>query len=92
MIFEFLIGTLITLFIWPILLIPALPPLDSTIENSVRSIFPYFTNGFSFVAYLMTPQLLGFIVVSSIAIWQFDNIYSIGLYVIRKMPFINIRE
>lgn len=70
--------------------LPNIPPLDSTITNSVQIITNYASNAVGFVSYLFTPPLLIFILTTSIILINFSVIYNTVMWVLRKIPFIAI--
>lgn len=90
MIFDFIIAfyyTLITTILDPL---PNIPDFPAVVQNSIDYIFGMVEQTLNILYYFIGREfLIGFSIIA-LAIVLFENIYHFIMYIIRKIPFVNI--
>lgn len=71
-------------------LLPNIPEMPNVVKDGVDLIFSYMVSITGFVAYLMTPPLLVFILTGTIVMLSWSLIYNGFMWVIRKLPVVGI--
>lgn len=71
-------------------IVPSLPQMPEEITSAITTVFSYLVGATNFVSWLLTPQLLVFIVSTSILILTFDTVYGMVMWVLRKIPYLGI--
>lgn len=86
MIIEFFLNSVASVLKLIFGILPSLPPMPEWITDFTVLISDFIIGGIFFVSYLLTPQLLIFLITTLVVITQFDIIYHGVLWVLRKLP------
>ena len=67
-----------------------LPELPAEIQTVVESLFPYMRAGLGFVFLFFNMDLVKIMLPFVIVVANFEKVYKIVMYVLRKIPFLGI--
>lgn len=85
MIFELIFAVFNTVVTGLFGIFPSLPEVPEVVETSGEWLLTVTRRAMGFVSWILTPQLLVAGIGALIAIWQFERIYHIVLYVIKRI-------
>jgi len=69
---------------------PTLPPIDSSIVTAGNWIVTTVGEGAAFASFVYGSTLLAALVGVAIVVWAFEPIYHVVMWVIKKIPFLNV--
>lgn len=72
-------------------ILPTLPPLPAEITTMMSYTIGIVNNVIPILHYMYGTALFNAILFLVVALWQIENIYAITMWVLRKIPFINIK-
>lgn len=84
--FDFLFIIIQLLFGWI-----QVPPLPAEIKLSVNSFLDLIFNNLSLFGFFVRPGTLRIIIPLSIFLFSFKYIYKLTMWIIKKIPFLNIK-
>lgn len=91
MIFDFLLAAAYALITGPISLIPDLPPMPAEIVSGLSTTNDLLFASVGFLKQLYSPLLFNLLLMLSIALLLFDQVYWFVMYILRKIPFLSIK-
>lgn len=68
-----------------------LPPIPSEISNSINSFLDLIFDNLSLLGFFVRPMTLKIVIPILIILLNFDLIYKIVMWLVRKIPFFNIK-
>lgn len=71
--------------------LPSIPPVPAAIESAASEVIGFVENGASLLHIIFAPALLSAAVVVILAMFFFHQIYFVVLWVLKKIPIINIK-
>lgn len=84
--FEFLFLIIQLLFGWI-----NIPPLPVEIKSSINSFLDLIFNNLSLLGFFVRPITLRIIIPLAIFLFSFKDIYKLTMWIIKKIPFLNIK-
>lgn len=72
-------------------LLPELPSMPTAITEPTTSFLSVVGKGLGFVQYLYGAELFIALIVVAVAIMQFERIYHFVLFIVKKIPILNIK-
>lgn len=91
MIFEALINMFVSVTTTLFSVLPSLPSTPESLVTATTSIVSYFAPGVYLLRYLFGTVLLNVALGVFMAVFVFEKGYTIVMFVLRKLPFINIK-
>lgn len=70
--------------------LPNIPNLPDNMLNSIDSFFEVLKNSVSFFYFFVSPTMVKSSIAIIFIISQFENIYKFTMFIIKKIPFINV--
>lgn len=67
-----------------------LPDLPSEVESVINQLFQYMETGMGFVFIIFDKDLLRIMLPFVLVVMNFDKVYKLVMYVLRKIPFLGI--
>lgn len=67
-----------------------LPDLPAEVETVINQLFQYMETGMSFVFIVFDRNLLRIMLPFVLVVMNFDKVYKLVMYVLRKIPFLGI--
>lgn len=68
-----------------------IPSFPDTLRNSINSFLDLIFNNLSFLGFFIRPSTLKIIIPLLLILINFKYIYKISMWIIRKIPFLNVR-
>lgn len=84
--FDFLFVIVRLLFGWI-----NIPPLPIEIKSSVNSFLDLIFNNLSLLGFFVRPATLRLIIPLAIFLFSFKYIYKLSMWIIKKIPFLNMK-
>lgn len=91
MIFEALWNTFVTVTQTLFSILPSLPDTPSALETASNAVTGYLAPGVYILRYIFTTALLNIALGVFLAVFVFERGYTTIMFVLRKLPFINIK-
>lgn len=91
MIYVLIITAAIALLAGVFVLMPDLPPIPSAIDTSINTALDLMQQGIYLIAYLIGAPLFYATIVVLIAVFAFEPIYHLIIWVLRKIPVLGIK-
>lgn len=67
-----------------------LPGLPSEVQTVIDTLFQFMSQGLNLVGFFCHPPVLKVIVPLTIVFMNFDKVYKLVMFVLRKIPFLGI--
>lgn len=67
-----------------------LPQLPEEVQSVVDSLFQFMGQGINLIGFFCHPSLIKVLVPLTIVFLNFEKLYKLVMFVLRKIPFINI--
>lgn len=68
-----------------------IPPFPEDLKNSINSFFDLIFNNLTFLGFFVRPTTLKIVIPLIIFIFNFKYIYKLSMWIIKKIPFINMK-
>lgn len=85
-VFELLFVILQLLFGWI-----NIPPFPDTLKGSINSFLDLIFNNLTFLSFFIRPLTLKIVIPLAIFLFNFKYIYKLSMFIIKKIPFFNIK-
>lgn len=86
MIFEFLIATVFTILQYTLGIFPSLPAMPQAIIDAGAWVIATVGSGAQVLSTIYSPPLFAAILTSIIVLVQFEQLYHLTMWIIRKIP------
>lgn len=68
-----------------------IPPFPDTLKNSINSFLDLIFNNLTFLGFFVRPATLKIIIPLAIFMFNFKYIYKLTMWIIKKIPFLNMK-
>lgn len=86
LLFEMVISLLEIVFGWV-----SLPEMPATLTRYVDKLIEYMASGMGFVTCVVNVSLVRTLLLLVIALESFDKLYSVTMWILKKIPFLGIK-
>lgn len=90
MLIELLLDLIQNIFTFIFTLLPNIPQVPASITTPINSFFDFIFNNAGIIGVFVDINLMKTIVPLTILVVNFDNIYKLIMWIIRKIPMLNI--
>lgn len=91
MILELLLSAIKGLLNLVVSLLPSLPELPDAFTGNLDTIFEFLRSSLGLFYFFIRPSTVMLALPISLAIVNFEHIYRFSMWIIRKIPFINVK-
>lgn len=91
MIFEALLNMVLSVLQTAFSVLPDLPDMPEAITGAMTAFYGMLELPIEYVQWWLSEPLFVAVITVLIAIWQFENVYHFTMFLIKKIPFINVK-